>query len=255
MTKAFLPQILEEKAREVSLMEESPLVRVRSTYRLYDFLREKGDQLQVIAEVKKASPSMGDINLAVDILEQARQYEQQGAAMISVLTDTSFFKGSIEDLRQVSNTVSIPTLNKDFIIDEKQIQAARAAGATVVLLIVAALSKQRLKDLYDYAYQLGLEVLVETHNQEELDIAHRIGAQIIGVNNRDLVSFETDIKTSLDLAPHFLPDRVYVSESAIHTAQDAQKVAPYFQAILVGTALMTSDDVAKTMEELRLDKS
>ena len=121
----------------------------------------------------------------------------------SVLTDEVFFKGSIEYLREISSQVRIPTLNKDFIVDEKQIIRARNAGATVILLIVAALSETRLQELYEFATHLGLEVLVETHNLTELEVAHRIGAQIIGVNNRNLVTFETDLHTSLELATNF----------------------------------------------------
>ena len=138
----------------------------------------------------------------------------------------------------------IPTLNKDFIVDEKQIIRARNAGATVILLIVAALSETRLQELYEFATHLGLEVLVETHNLTELEVAHRIGAQIIGVNNRNLVTFETDLHTSLELATNFEQEPVYISESAIFAAADARMLAPYFNGILVGTALMKADNVA-----------
>ena len=124
----------------------------------------------------------------------------------------------------------IPTLNKDFIIDEKQIIRARNAGATVILLIVAAFSEERLKELYDYA-ELDLEVLVETHNLAELEVGHRLGAEIIGVNNRNLTTFEVDLHTSIDLTKHFKDDCIYISESAIFTGQDAERVAPYFNGI------------------------
>ena len=150
--------------------------------------------------------------------------------------------------------MAIPTLNKDFIIDEKQIIRARNAGASVILLIVAALPEERLKELYDYATELGLEVLVETHNREELEIAHRIGARIIGVNNRNLTTFEVDLQTSLDLAEYFQQGPVYISESAIFSGQDAQAVAPHFQGILVGTALMQAENVAEKIKELQIDK-
>ena len=197
---------------------------------------------------------MGDINLDVDIVKQAQMYEAAGAAMISVLTDQVFFKGNIDFLAEISGGVSIPTLAKDFIIDEKQIVRSRNAGATVILLIVAALPEKRLKELYDFASGLGLEVLVETHNLSELEIAHRIGAQIIGVNNRNLVTFEVDINTSLELSTHFRDDKVYISESGIFTGQDSKLVAPYFNAILVGTALMQADNVADKVKELAIDK-
>ena len=254
MAKAFLPKILEQKALEVAQMPLEDIQPLRQTYRLYDFLQAHPDRLQIIAEVKKASPSMGDINLGVDILQQAKTYEANGAAMISVLTDQVYFKGHLDDLRAISNQVAIPTLNKDFIIDEKQIIRARNAGASVILLIVAALPEERLKELYDYATELGLEVLVETHNREELEIAHRIGARIIGVNNRNLTTFEVDLQTSLDLAEYFQQGPVYISESAIFSGQDAQAVAPHFQGILVGTALMQAENVAEKIKELQIDK-
>ena len=254
MAKAFLPKILEQKALEVAQMPLEEIQPLRQTYRLYDFLQAHPEKLQIVAEVKKASPSMGDINLEVDILQQAKTYEANGAAMISVLTDQVYFKGHLDDLRAISNQVAIPTLNKDFIIDEKQIIRARNAGASVILLIVAALPEERLKELYDYATELGLEVLVETHNREELEIAHRIGARIIGVNNRNLTTFEVDLQTSLDLAEYFQQGPVYISESAIFSGQDAQAVAPHFQGILVGTALMQAENVAEKIKELQIDK-
>lgn len=254
MAKAFLPKILEQKALEVAQMPLEEIQPLRQTYRLYDFLQAHPEKLQIVAEVKKASPSMGDINLDVDILQQAKTYEANGAAMISVLTDQVYFKGHLDDLRAISNQVAIPTLNKDFIIDEKQIIRARNAGASVILLIVAALPEERLKELYDYATELGLEVLVETHNREELEIAHRIGARIIGVNNRNLTTFEVDLQTSLDLAEYFQQGPVYISESAIFSGQDAQAVAPHFQGILAGTALMQAENVAEKIKELQIDK-
>ena len=252
--QAFLPTILEQKEKEVAQLVMEDLQPLRQTYRLYDFLKSNQNKLQIISEVKKASPSMGDINLDVDIVAQAKTYEENGAAMISVLTDEVFFKGDISYLKEISSQVAIPTLAKDFIIDEKQIVRSRNAGATVILLIVAALPEARLKELYDFATSLGLEVLVETHNLPELEVAHRIGAEIIGVNNRNLVTFETDINTSLELSTHFKDKPVYISESAIFTGQDAALVAPYFNGILVGTALMTADNVAEKVKELQIDK-
>ena len=254
MSQEFLSRILEQKAREVEKMEREELQPLRQTYRLSEYLKNHQDRLQIIAEVKKASPSLGDINLDVDIVQQAQTYEANGAVMISVLTDEVFFKGHLDYLREISSQVQIPTLNKDFIIDEKQIIRARNAGATVILLIVAALSEKRLKELYDYATDFGLEVLVETHNLAELEVAHRLGAQIIGVNNRNLTTFEVDLQTSVDLAKYFKDDCFYISESAIFTEEDAKRVAPYFNGILVGTALMQAEDVAQRIKELQIDK-
>ena len=254
MSQEFLSRILEQKAREVEKMEREELKPLRASYRLAEYLKNHQERLQIIAEVKKASPSMGDINLDVDIVQQAQTYEANGAVMISVLTDEVFFKGHLDYLREISSQVQIPTLNKDFIIDEKQIIRSRNAGATVILLIVAVLSEERLKELYDYATELGLEVLVETHNLAELEVAHRLGAQIIGVNNRNLTTFEVDLQTSVDLAQYFKDDCLDISESAIFTGADAKRVAPYFNGILVGTALMQAEDVAQRIKELQIDK-
>ncbi|MDR0199811.1 MAG: indole-3-glycerol phosphate synthase TrpC [Streptococcaceae bacterium] len=256
----FLETILAEKTREVAEIPQEKPGKVRETYKLYDFLRAHTDQLQVIAECKKASPSLGDINVEADLTVQAKTYEVAGAAMISVLTDPVFFKGDVAYLREISQTVSIPTLNKDFIIDKKQIDRAVNAGATVILLIVACFAEDaadvngvaKLSELYDYATALGLEVLVETHNQAELDIAHALQAPIIGVNNRNLKTFEVDIQHSLDLAPSFRADTVYISESGVFGSKEAQVLAPYFNAILVGTALMQSDNVAGALKGLKI---
>ena len=251
----FLEKILKEKALEVARMPEEMLAEKREAPSFYDLVKSQPEHLHVIAEVKKASPSMGDINLGVNIVEQARSYEAAGASMISVLTDEVFFKGHMDYLKEISARVALPTLCKDFIIDEKQIVRARNAGATVILLIVAALSEARLKELYDFADELGLEVLVETHNREELVVAHRIGAKIIGVNNRNLKTFVTDLAVSLDLASEMEDGPVYISESAIFTGEDAAKVAPFYDGILVGTALMQSEDVSAKVKELQIDKS
>ncbi|KXT76701.1 indole-3-glycerol phosphate synthase TrpC [Streptococcus sp. DD12] len=255
MSQTFLPKILQEKAIEVADLALETVGEGRKSYRLFDYLKAQKDRLQVIAEVKKASPSMGDINLDVDIIQQAKTYEANGACMISVLTDRLFFKGDLSYLREVSKAVSVPTLAKDFIIDEKQIVRSFNAGATVILLIVAALTQDRLKELFDFATGLGLEVLVETHTAEELAIAHRIGAEIIGVNNRNLTTFDVSLEHTKAMAPLFEADRVYVSESGIFSSHDAHQVAPYVSAILVGTALMQSTDVASTIKELQVDKS
>ncbi len=253
----FLETILAQKAHEVAEMSLETAGMVRKTYKLYDFLQAQVESLQVIAECKKASPSLGDINVEVDLVVQAKSYEQAGASMISVLTDPVFFKGDIEYLREISSSVGIPTLNKDFIIDKKQIVRAVNAGATVILLIVACFEHdfEKLKSLYDDAISLGLEVLVETHNKNELDIAHQLGANIIGVNNRNLKTFEVSLQNSLDLVSEFQPDKVYISESGVFGRKEAELLAPYFNAILVGTALMQSENVEEAVAELKVVKN
>jgi indole-3-glycerol phosphate synthase len=251
----FLETILEQKAQEVAEMPVEKSGKVRPSYKLYDFLRQHSEQLQVIAECKKASPSLGAINLDADLTAQALTYEAAGAAMISVLTDKIFFKGDFAYLQEVSKAVKIPTLCKDFIIDKKQIYKAVNCGATVILLIVAALTDEKLRELYDEATSLGLEVLVETHNKVELDRAHALGARIIGVNNRNLKTFEVSLQNSLNLVADFKAENVYISESGIFSSAEAELLAPYFTGLLVGTALMQSENVSAALTELKVKKN
>lgn len=234
----FLEKILAEKQIEVAEMVMERPGKVRKVKGFIERLRDNSETLQVIGEVKRASPSLGAINMTVDVLEQATSYAAAGVSAISILTDPVFFKGSIDDLRLVAQNVDVPVLNKDFIIDKKQIARAVNSGATIVLLIVACLTEKDLQDLYDYAISLGLEVLVEVHNAEELAVAHRINAELIGVNNRNLKTFEVSLQNSLDLVALQEPGRFYISESGIKSPVEAEIVAHYFRAVLVGEALM-----------------
>lgn len=254
MSQTFLSQILKQKEQEVALMAREVIQEKRVCRSFYQHLKSEPGYLHIIAEVKKASPSLGTINLDEDIISRAKIYQEAGASMVSVLTDQTYFKGSMADLESISRELTIPSLNKDFIIDEKQIIRACNAGATVILLIVAALSPERLEELYEFALSLSLEVLVEVHNLEELERAHTLGAKIIGVNNRDLTTFKTDLQTSFELAPYFQEKPVYISESAIYSQEDAALLAPYFNGILVGTALMQAPDIAEKVKELQIDK-
>lgn len=199
----------------------------------------------VIAEIKRASPSKGDIRLDVDVAKQAEIYQKAGAAAISVLTDELYFKGSMDDLQQVAQLVSVPVLCKDFIVDEVQIDRAKNAGATIILLIVAALGKKEIERLFSYAQAQGLEVLVEVHDEEELSVALQLGAELIGVNNRNLKTFEVSLERTAAIAEHFPRDSsaFLISESGIFSENDAlfafNKGA---SGILVGEALMRSSD-------------
>lgn len=209
---------------------------------LLEHLQERNG---VISEIKRASPSKGDIQMEVDIVAQAKKYEEAGAAAISVLTDELYFKGSIDDLREVAKVVSIPVLCKDFIVSEIQVDRAQHAGATIILLIVAALEKQQLKRLNDYALSKGLEVLVEVHDEQELQVALELDAKLIGVNNRDLKTFDVSIERTAQLAKSFPFDggRVLISESGMHTKEDAKfAYANGASGILVGEALMRSEN-------------
>lgn len=250
----FLDKILAEKRREVDMMVMETPRPVRQTKGFVQRLREDEAYLQVIGEVKRASPSLGAINMTVDVLSQAKSYETAGVSAISVLTDPVFFKGSIDDLRLVADNVSIPVLNKDFIIDKKQIVRAVNSGATIVLLIVACLSESDLKKLYQFAVSLGLEVLVEVHNAPELEVAHRIGADLIGVNNRNLKTFEVSLQNSLDLVSLQQADRFYISESGIKSHLEAEQVAADFRAVLVGEALMKDGNPTDAAKQLQVKR-
>lgn len=244
--KTLLPTLLQNKPNFHVVPKKRPS--------LYEVLR-KTDRLQIIAEMKRASPSKGVINDNVDPIKQAQQYEKAGAACISVLTEDKFFKGSYEDLAQIANNVNIPLLNKDFIIHEVQIDYAKASGASVILLIVAALNDDQLKSLYDYATKEGLDVLVEVHNEEEVERALAINPKIIGVNNRDLKTFHVDLAQTEKLANHILQyeDIVFISESGIWDEKDAERVSKAgASAILVGESLMKSENVEEAISSFQV---
>lgn len=212
---------------------------------------QQGNRLHVIAEVKKASPSRGLIAPDFDPVAIARTYEAAGAAAISVLTDETYFQGSIQDLRQVRQAVSIPVLRKDFIIGELQIDEARLAGADAVLLICAALTTDRLLALTEYAHALGLDTLMEVHSEAELAIALTARPSVIGVNNRDLHTFAVTLETSEQVIAKVPADRVAVAESGIQTAADATRMAACgARAVLVGESLMRAGVAAQVAENL-----
>jgi len=216
---------------------------------------DKTEHLHVISEIKRASPSKGLIAGNVDPVAQALAYERAGAAAISVLTDHQFFQGSMGDLQAVSSAVKVPVLCKDFIIHRLQIEQAKRAGASIILLIVAALDDEMLNELFDYAVGLELEVLVEVHDVEELQSALSIGAKLIGVNNRDLKTFEVDLKRTEEIAAHFPfhEQRVLISESGIATSRDASFVAQKgASAILVGETLMRSENIDETLQSFHV---
>lgn len=258
MMVTILDKILVEKKKQIEIMlEQQSPIKESNVKRpsLYDRLYCNGN-LQVISEIKRASPSKGLIAEGVNPEAQAKAYYKAGAACISVLTDTPFFKGSFEDLADVARAVPIPLLCKDFIIHPVQIDHAKNAGASVILLIVAALNTKELTELYQYATNLGLEVLVEVHGAEELDRALQLGAKIIGVNNRDLRTFDVDLKRTEEIASifPFHAERVLISESGIWNAEDAERVAKAgASAVLVGESLMRSGDVGSALRSLQVE--
>jgi indole-3-glycerol phosphate synthase len=205
----------------------------------------------IIAEIKKASPSRGLLSPNFDAVGLAREYESGGAAALSVLTDEQFFQGSLADLCAAREAVSLPALRKDFTLDEYHVIEAAAHGADAILLIVAILDAKRVRALRELAASYGMAALVETHNEAELDIALEAGSDIIGVNNRDLRTFEVKLETSLGLASRIPAGVLKVAESGIHSAADVRLLRDAgFQAVLVGEHLMKSSRPAAALRAL-----
>ena len=210
-------------------------------------------RVQLIAEVKKASPSRGVLCPNFNPVELAKTYAQGGAAAISVLTDEKHFQGSIDHLTTIRKEVKLPLLRKDFIIDTYQVYESRACGADALLLIVAILSQEQLEEFLSLSHSLGLTCLVEVHSEGEVERALLSGAEIIGINNRDLNTFTTDINTTRRLRPLIPPGRVVVSESGIKSRSDVEQLKDWgVNAVLVGEALVTSGDILSKMRELTL---
>lgn len=206
------------------------------------------DGLNVIAELKKASPSRGLLRADYHPAKIAPELEAGGAAALSVLTEEDFFQGSLADLKDVAKATRVPILRKDFIVDPWQVWEARAANADAFLLIVAVLDDSALRDLLELGRQLGMEALVEAHSQEELKRAVGAGAKIVGVNNRDLKSFEVRLETSLELAELIPEECIAVSESGIRTHDDLLRLRKAgFDAFLIGEQLMTKPDPAAAL--------
>ena len=257
-----LDEIVRQKGAE--LMERKaalPLseiqARCRSLAGSRDFeaaLRPRpGRRVALIAELKKASPSRGVLTDAFDPVILAGTYASNGAAALSVLTDEKFFQGRLETLAAVRSAVDLPLLRKDFILEEYQLWESRAFGADAVLLIVLVLEPSRLRDLLHAAKGLGLGALVEVHTRAELDVALSVGGPVVGINNRDLRTFETRLETSLALLPLIPPGRVVVSESGFFVRAEVERVvAAGAHAVLVGEALVRAPDVAAKVRELAL---
>lgn len=243
---SYLTKIIGTKMEEVNQLEEIEVTRTAPI----SLPRLMGEGFHIIAEIKRASPSKGLIRGEVDVASRARTYERAGATMISVLTDATYFQGSFDDLRDVAAAVAIPVLCKDFIIDERQLDRAKAAGASAALLIVAVLHPSRLHALKTYARSIGLDVLVEVHDEDELQMALELGDVLIGINNRNLKTFEVSLDTSVDLMAKY-PDVAFVSESGVSTGEAAYRLRTAgARAILVGEALMRQDDPTALIEEL-----
>ena len=207
--------------------------------------------IRLIAEVKKASPSKGVILADFDPIAIAKTYQRHGASCLSVLTDQNYFQGNIEYLRQIRSVTNLPVLRKDFILDIYQLIEARAAGADAVLLIAECLDDQSLRQLHDATIELGMIPLVELHDPDNLSRVLDVGAQLVGVNNRDLRTFETDIDHTIRLRRQIPLDVAVVGESGIRTRSDVERLeSAKVQAMLVGESLMASTDIGTAVDFL-----
>lgn len=249
----ILSKILAVKAQEVAAAKPAkPLPQLRSEAEqaapVRDFVgaiqtRIAAGRSAVIAEIKKASPSKGMLRADFHPAEIAASYARHGAACLSVLTDEQFFQGSADHLQQARAACALPVLRKDFIVDEYQIYGARAMGADAILLIAAALTPKQMHAFETLAHSFGMAVLVEVHNAEELDYALQLTTPLIGVNNRNLHTFEVDLQTTLDLLPRVPHDRIVVTESGILKAADVKLMRRnQVNAFLVGEAFMRAGD-------------
>ncbi len=264
----ILDTIVEEKQREVAALPRATVspetlrVAVQARGGVRDFAgalrRPKRAPVALIAEVKKASPSAGIIRADFDPIRIAREYEAAGASCLSVLTDQKFFQGSLDYLKRIRETVKLPLLRKDFIIDERQILEAVKCGADAILLIVAILDDTQLKHFHSLATEAGLATLVEVHDEAELNRALMAGAELIGVNNRNLKTFKVDLATTERLAAGLFPagevagqSRFLIAESGIHTRADVERLARCGAgAILVGESLMKEANIRDKIAEL-----
>lgn len=262
----ILDEIVEQKQREIALLPE----RLIAAGDLRDAVLERGERrdflgalrkpragdVGLITEVKKASPSAGVICPNFDPVRIAKEYEAAGASCLSVLTDEKYFQGSLDYLRQIREAVKLPLLRKDFIIDERQILEAIEWGADAILLIVAILDDERLKRFHTLAIEAGLAALVEVHDEEELDRALAIGAELIGVNNRNLKTFKVDLATTEQLAAKLHQSgksgsKLLVAESGIHTRADVERLKKCGAgAILVGESLVKQGNIPAKVREL-----
>ncbi|MBN6094486.1 indole-3-glycerol phosphate synthase TrpC [Staphylococcus saprophyticus] len=215
---------------------------------------DESNQLAVIAEIKSKSPTLDQL-LNRDLAQQVKDYEANGANAVSILTDEHYFGGSYERLQDLTLQTTLPVLCKDFVVDKIQIDVAKKAGASIILLIVNVLTDQQMKDLYQYATSLNLEVLVEVHDKEELERAYKLSPQLIGVNNRDLKRFVTDVLHTNEILENKKEGYHYISESGIRDAQDvANVVESGIDGLLIGESLMKCEDLSQFLPGLKLTK-
>ena len=258
----ILTEIIAAKKKRVAVAKtitsrellRAEAIAVRQTAKQHAFKSalDQSARVNIIAEFKRRSPSKGVIRADADPAPTAREYEHGGAVAISVLTEQDYFDGSLDDLREVREAVSLPILRKDFIVDEYQAYESAAAGADALLLIVAALDDDSLAHLRRLAEdELGMDALVEVHTSEELKRAVACGAKLIGVNNRDLRTFNVSLETSIELAREAPTDVVLISESGLNTRADLLQLQSHgYKGFLIGESLMRANNVAATLRDL-----
>ena len=252
----ILKEIIEFKHSEIKERARiTPLERIQDSQRLYsvrDFIGAlKSDGIQIIAEIKRRSPAAGDINIMADPGKIAKAYANNGAACISVLTDQHYFGGQLEFIQQVKAVVELPILRKDFIISEYQVWESFHAGADAILLIADAIEASILKDLYQLAVELGLHVLIETHDAAHLKWINDLNPEIIGVNCRDLIKMETNIKWFGNIAKDLPQNSIWVAESGIKNNSDLEYIFKLgFNAAIIGSHLMKSEDPGVALAKL-----
>lgn len=257
-TDTVLDRILDRKVQELALQRDRlPEAEMRARAEKASFAPRdmlaalRSEQVSLIAEVKRASPSKGLLARDFAPVLTAATYAHNGASAISVLTDEEFFQGSLEYLRAIRRAVDVPLLRKDFVIDAYQVYEGRVAGADAILLIVAALADAQLAELYALTIELGMTALVEVHQEWEMERALLLGADLIGINNRDLKTFHVDLATTGRLAGMVGDDVILVAESGIHSAEDVRAMRRLgASAVLVGESLMKAPDTAALTREL-----
>ncbi|MCF8110960.1 MAG: indole-3-glycerol phosphate synthase TrpC [Desulfobacteraceae bacterium] len=258
MAEDILEKIVSHKKEEIhKAMCNTPIQELKAAAgnwkdnrSLYRALKNPG-QIHVIAEIKRASPSRGDIRGDLDPAALAGAYERGGASALSVLTDKTFFKGSLNDLASAKRAVSIPVLRKDFVISEYQVYESAAAGADAVLLIVRILPQRQLEQLLDLCRELSMEALVEVHTRADLEAALKTGADLIGINNRNLASFETDINIAAEMAKAIGPGKIAVAASGISSRKHIeQNLKAKISRFLIGESLVRSDDPETFLKHL-----
>lgn len=258
MSKTFLQAIVEYKRTLIASkkdfyfsLRKKALASPQDKTGLFKGNISRPGQINLIAEIKKASPSAGVIRQDFDLIRIAKIYAEHEASAISVLTEDKYFLGKPEYIQAVTGSVALPVLTKDFIIDEGQIFEAKSNGAHAILLIVAILEDSQLKSMMGLAQELGLDCLVEVHDEQELDRALRMGAVIIGVNNRDLKTLDVSLKTSQRLIPRIPQDKVIVVESGLRTHDDIRRVQDLgAHAVLIGETFMRAKDIGQKIKEI-----